>query len=105
MDGNQPLFNLVLDFISTLAAKILHSLVASWSHTVSFPECAGKMTGECWWLRDATEPAHSLSASQNLKLLLCSYLLSSRFIVVVGLGNKMNKQQRGETNGKEKGNE
>ena len=61
-----------------------------WSRTASFPGCAGKMTGECWWLRDATEPAHSLSASQNLKLLLiCIYLLSSRFIVVVGLGNKI----------------
>ena len=47
------------------------------------------MTGECWWLRDATEPVHSLSASENLKLLLCFYLLSSRFIVVVGVGNKM----------------
>ena len=40
----------------------------AWSHTASFPGCAGKMTGECWWLRDATEPAHSLSASQNPKI-------------------------------------
>ena len=50
---------------------------------------------ECWWLRDATEPAHSLSASQNLKLLLCFYLLSSRFIVVVGVGNKIKYYEGG----------
>ena len=56
----------------------------------SFPGSAGKMTGECWWLRDATEPAHSLSASQNLKFIpLWFHLLSSRFIVVVGLGNNI----------------
>ena len=33
-----------------------------------------KKAGECWWLRDSTELAHSLSASQNLNLLFFHYI-------------------------------